>query len=473
MRALLIRWGLLLLGCLLPLLGGAQDARYEAVSRQLLAAFNTDNPLAMYALTSPAYQARMSAESFAAGTRKFRAQTGQWQSVQFRSEVADGLTYTAQFERQTQILFLQLDQQGLISRFNFKPVPVARTLKSYQVPSDNPLRDATDSLVERLVRPYIQQSHTAGLCLAVIGPGAVRRYSYGEVRRGSQQRPDPRTTIFEIGSVTKTFTALLLARQALRGRMKLLDSVNRYLPRRIPPLAYAGAPISLQTLANHTAGLPRLPANIYNGPVDPADPYRHYTQDSLFRFLRDYHPTVRPGSQFAYSNLGAGLLGSVLARQAGRSFEELILKDICRPLRLRDTYLELPETQLPRLAQGYNEKGEPTAVWHLAALQGSGAIKSTLQDMIRYTRAQLGQFRHPLTRAMRLTQQQTFRDSTNAMGLGWRIARQPTRTYWHHSGGTGGGRSFVGFDPGRQLGVVILSNAADDVTSIGQAILER
>lgn len=473
MRALLIRWGVLLLGGLLPLLGRAQDARYEAVSRQLLAAFNTGNPQAMYALTAPEYQARMSAASFAAGTRKFYAQTGPWQAVQFREEVADGLTYTAQFERQTQILFLQLDQQGRINRFNFKPVPLVRSLKSYQVPSDNPLRDATDSLVERLVRPYIQQGHTAGLCLAVIGPKAVRRYCYGEVRRGSRQLPDPRRTIFEIGSVTKTFTALLLARQTLRGRVALPDSVNRYLPRTIPPLAYAGAPITLETLANHTAGLPRLPANIYNGPIDPADPYRHYTPDSLLRFLRGYRPTVRPGTQFSYSNLGAGLLGSLLARQAGRSFEELIVKNICRPLRLRDTYLELPATQLPRLAQGYDEKGEPTAVWHLAALQGSGAIKSTLQDMIRYTRAQLGQFRHPLTRAMRLTQQETFRGPDNTMGLGWRIARQPTRTYWHHSGGTGGGRSFVGFDPGRQLGVVVLSNAAEDVTRIGQAILEH
>ncbi|RAK68268.1 hypothetical protein DLM85_09575 [Hymenobacter edaphi] len=466
-----------MLGCCLPAAARAQAqqlrARYDAVSQRLLAAFNTGDPLNLYALTAPAYQARMSAAAFAAGTRKFYVQTGAWETVQFREAQAEGLTYTARFERETEILFLQLDEQDRIVRFHFKPEPVVRTTKAGRVPTDNPLATGTDSLVERLVRPYIQQGHTAGLALAVIERGTVRCYSYGEVQRGSGRLPDPRTTIFEIGSVTKTFTALLLARQVLRGQMRLPDPVNRYLPDSLPTLAYQGSPITLLTLANHTSGLPRLPANIYQGSVDPADPYRHYGPDSLYRFLMRYRPAERPGSQFAYSNLGAGLLGHLLARQAHRSFAQLVRRRLCRPLDLPDTWLELPDAARPRLAQGYDEKGAPTAAWHLAALQGSGAVKSTLRDMVRYTRAQLGQVRTPLARAIELSHQETFRSPDHAMALGWRMARQPARTYWHHSGGTGGARSFVGFDVQHQRGVVVLANAAEDVTAIGQALLER
>jgi len=471
LRILLLCCGLLGAGQVMA----QQDARprYDAMSQQLVAAFNTEEPLALYALTSPAYQARMSAANFSTGTRKFYIQTGYWETVQFREQVPDGLTYTAKFERETAVLFLQLDETGKISRFNFKIIPFVSQPKTYRVPSNNPLRTAIDSLVEKLARPYMQQGPTAGLCLAVLDRGQVRRYSYGETQRGNGQLPDPNTTIFEIGSVTKTFTTLLLARQVVRGKMHLADPVSQYLPDSLPRLAYQAAPISLENLANHTSGLPRLPANIYVGKVDPADPYRHYTLDSLCHFLARYQLPVRPGSQFTYSNLGAGLLGCVLAQQAHRSFDQLIRTQISRPLHMPDTHVELTAQERTRFAQGYNEKGEPTTVWNLATLQGSGALKSTLRDMVRYTQAQLGQFRNPLAKAIALTHQETFRSPDNTLGLGWRIAQRPQHTYWHHSGGTGGGRSFVGFDRQRQLGVVILSNAAVDVTSMGQAILEQ
>lgn len=145
---------------------------------------------------------------------------------------------------------------------------------------------------------------------------------------------------------------------------------------------------------------------------------------------------------------------------------------IFEPLKMHSTKIKLNAKDNIQFAQGYNEKGEPTMPWELAALQGSGAIRSTLNDMIRYVMAQLELLNTPLDKAILLTHQVTFQSKENAIGLGWRIEKQKNHVYWYHSGGTGGFRSFVGFDKKRLFGVVILSNTAEDVTTIGQSILE-
>jgi len=446
---------------------------YDSVSYLVLDAYNTQDPRNIYSLTSPTYQSRMSPSSFTNGTKKFYIKVGKWEDLNFREQTDGGMAYTARFEREKQIFFLQLDEQGRILRFNFKPLPFVKSTKNDQVPSNNSMTSATDSLVEKLIRPYIQQGHTTGLCIAVIQNGKVHRYSYGEVKRGSNKLPDFQNTIFEIGSLTKTFTSLLLAREVTRKKMALNDPINKYLPLTIPKLQYHNAVITLLDLANHTSGFPRLPANIFLGNVNPSDPYRHYNEDSLYSFLKTYKPSVIPGTQFSYSNYGAGLLGSILSHNANRSFEQLVLEQICLPLKMNNTRIELREEDSTCFAQGYNENGEPTTTWDLASLQGSGAIKSTLNDMVRYTQAQLGQLHSSLKKTILLTHQVTFQSMDNTIGLGWRIAKQQDNIYWHHSGGTGGFRSFVGFDKKRHFGVVILSNTAEDVTSIGQAILEE
>lgn len=337
------------------------------------------------------------------------------------------------------------------------------------VPSDNPMASATDSLVEKIARPYIQQKHTVGLSIAVIQNDVVHRYNYGEVRRGSGQLPDPATTLFEIGSVTKTFTALLLAREVIAGRMRLKDPVSRYLPDSIPDLSYQGKAITLQQLSNHTSGFPRLPANIFGSITDRADPYLNYDENLLYSFLMTYRLTSEPGTNFLYSNYGAGLLGSLLARKTQRTFESLILEEICRPLKMNDTKITLSKKDSARFAQGYDEKGAPTAPWNFTALQGTGSIRSTLNDMITYILAQSGKRPAPpaLQKAMRLTQQKTFQNKDNAIGLGWLIEQKGDHIYRHHAGGTGGFRSFVGFEENGRFGVVILSNTSEDVAPLG------
>ncbi len=454
---------------------GAQNLKqvHDSVSVLLLHAFNTEDPLNTYVLTSSAYQKKMDVDKFSEGLKKFNLRSGKWKGLTFKEPKEDGFTYLADFENDKQILFLRVDEYGKILRFNFTPIPLKKMEKIYFIPSDNPMVNSIDSLVERLVRPYIQQENSTGLCIAIIEDRNVYKYCYGEVVKGGSQLPDPATSIFEIGSVTKTFTSLLLALQVVKKKISLKDPINKFLPSSIPTLKYEDVYIKLINLANHTSGLPRLPSNIFLGNVNPEDPYKHYNRDSLLSYLKLFSPTVKPGSQFSYSNYGAGLLGNILADISHRSFEQLVEEEICVPLQMKSTRISLNERAIPFLVQGYTAKGEVTSDWDLGSLQGSGAIKSTLNDMIRYTQAQLGQSPTNLKKALLLTHHLTFQDKDNAIGLGWRIEQGQARNYLHHSGGTGGFRSFVGFDKKRQIGVVILSNTAEDVTGIGEAFLKN
>lgn len=346
------------------------------------------------------------------------------------------------------------------------------TTKAEQADTDNPLLSVIDSLVESAVRPYIQQPHTAGLSVAVIRKNTVYRYNYGEVRKGSGMLPDPASTIYEIGSISKTFTALLLATEVIDGRMRLDDPVSGYLPDSIPDLHYEGHAVTLQHLSNHTSGLPRLPDDFFSGMINFADPYLHYDDARLYGFLMHYKPTVMPGTHYAYSNYGGGLLGNLLARRANRTYEELIADIICRPLGMDHTRITLGKADSAGIAPGYNEKGAPASPWHFTSMPGTGAIRSTLNDMISYTLAQMGRDAGPLAGAILLTQQITFQQGDLALGLGWHIGGTEDSRYWHHSGGTGGFRSFMAFDKNRDTGVVILSNSTEDVTGMGVGILK-
>jgi CubicO group peptidase (beta-lactamase class C family) len=447
----------------------AQDdkVQYDSVVYAIQQAVNAGLPEKIYAMTSGTFRAKMSAEQFEIGLKKFRAKTGEWKVIFLKNNDEKGWNYIAEFELSRQI---KLDKFKNIERMNFTAIPVTVVEKDCIIQSNNLLVDTLDQRVERLVRPYIQKGNTAGIVVAVINGGKIRRYSYGTTDKNKNELPDPNKTIFEIGSVTKTFTSLLLAQQVSKGRMRLNDPVSKYLPDSIPLLSFKGAPIQIVHLANHTSGLPRLPSNIFNGHVDPRNPYKHYVADSLYSFLIQFRPTVPPGTVFSYSNLGAGILGTILEEQYHMDFGHVVIKHICKPLGMLHTFVDIPKPLLTDFAQGYNENGIATIPWDLASLKGSGAIRSTLNDMIRFVQAQMNG-RSVLEKYVQQTHISTFCGPGQVMGLGWRIDTTGQQTYYHHSGGTGGFRSFIGLNIERQLAVVILSNAAEEVTKIGEGIL--
>jgi CubicO group peptidase (beta-lactamase class C family) len=287
--------------------------------------------------------------------------------------------------------------------------------------------------------------------------------------------PEGPRSIFEIGSITKTFTATLLADMAGEGIVALDDPVNRYLPKgaHVPS---RGRPVTLEDLASHRSGLPRLPQGMLPRALwhDRRDPYARWDDARLEGAIPRTRPRREPDRKFVYSNYGAGLLGHALALRAGTSYERLVLERMCRPLGLEDTWVSPPECARRRLATGHNRRGQPVPSWHLAALAGAGGLRSTAADLLTYLELHERRRSHPLSAAAAETRRSRIRRGDLSIGLGWLSLaprrRLPARVFLHE-GGTGGFRSFAGFAPEDGVAVVVLANQARPVGRLALRLL--
>ncbi|SNY65035.1 serine hydrolase domain-containing protein [Paractinoplanes atraurantiacus] len=258
--------------------------------------------------------------------------------------------------------------------------------------------------------------------------------------------------VFEIGSITKVFTALTLARMTVDGSVSLGEPLAGLLPSGASVPSRDGVQITLQHLATHTAGLPRLPTGMLKRlllhPNDP-DPYARCTTDMLLAALARTRLAAPPGKRFRYSNFGAGLLGLALARRAGTPYTQLVLEK---------TGLPQPDPSL--LVQGHTRRGRETPPWHLADLAGAGALHSTAADLLAFLRRQLDDPDDPAIHLTRSVKHQI--NPFTWVHLGWmgrRLhARLGSQTQLWHNGGTSGFTSFAGFDPEHRTAVVLLSS---------------
>jgi len=309
--------------------------------------------------------------------------------------------------------------------------------------------------------------------VGVISPEGRRIIAQGHLDK-DDARPLNGDTIFEIGSATKVFTSLLLADMVQRGEVALDDPVAKYLPPGVKMPERNGRSITLLDLATHTSGLPRLPTNMT--PKDPANPYADYSVEQLYQFLSAYQLTRDIGSQYEYSNLGGGLLGHVLARRAGMDYEMLVRSRICNPLGMSATRIALTPDMKARLAAGHDSALARVENWDLPTLAGAGALRSTANDLLTFLSANLGYTKSPLGAAMAAMLK--VRRPTGQPGLevalGWHILTTNGKEIVWHNGGTGGYRSFMGFDPKARTGVVVLSNAgtAAGVDDMGRHLLD-
>jgi serine-type D-Ala-D-Ala carboxypeptidase/endopeptidase len=273
-------------------------------------------------------------------------------------------------------------------------------------------------------------------------------------------------TVYEIGSITKTFTGTLLAQAVLAGRVTLDTPIAALLPGfRIP--SRNGKEITLGLLATQRSGLPRLPENME--PQDVDNPYADYDAAKLKAFLAGYELSRDPGAAYEYSNLGIGLLGYALAQKAQTNFAALVEADILKPLGMTMSGVALTDVMGAHLASGHGANGQPAKNWDIDALAGAGALRSTANDMLRYLKANMGREPSALPAAMQFAQAPRSEDRTMRIGLAWMTTENGI--VWH-SGGTGGYRSFVGFTADRRRGVVILTNTSVEVDDLGFATLD-
>jgi len=333
-------------------------------------------------------------------------------------------------------------------------------------PSDSEIRNI---LLDRIDK-YRQ---SVGIVVGIVDSAGRRSSAYGKFDAGDSRAVDGKT-IFEIGSITKVFTSLLLADMVERGEVALTDPVAKYLPPGVKIPERNGHQITFEDLSTHTSGLPRLPANL--DPKDPANPYADYSVEQLYEFLSGYQLTRDIGSQYEYSNLGGGLLGHVLARRAGMDYEKLVRTRICEPLGMHDTGIALSAEMKTRFSAGHNAALQRVAYWDLPTLAGAGALRSTADDLAIFLAANLGYVKSPLAPA--IGRMLAVRRPTGVpgleVGLGWHISGGQAGEIVWHNGGTGGFRSFVGFERKTGKGVVVLSNAETPagVDDIGRHLLD-
>jgi D-alanyl-D-alanine-carboxypeptidase/D-alanyl-D-alanine-endopeptidase len=303
------------------------------------------------------------------------------------------------------------------------------------------------------------EENGVSLVVGLIGPGGRRVVSYGKVDGN---------TLFEIGSVGKVFTALLLADMAVHDEVALGDPVAKYLPAGVTIPSRNGTAMTLADLATHTSGLPFMPDD---GAVTPA---------LIYRYLAHYQgpPSGSPG--WAYSNLGYWLLGEALSASGGQDFETLLRERILRPLRLKSTAFALSPALQARLAPGHDASLQPvppvSSMPRFAMMAAAGVkMVSTANDLLSFLAVALGDERSSLSPAMAAMLEMRRPTSTaehlSDQALGWRILGDRDHPLIFHDGGTFGYSSAVAWDPKQRVGVVVLSNQVGDVGDIARHLL--
>jgi serine-type D-Ala-D-Ala carboxypeptidase/endopeptidase len=352
----------------------------------------------------------------------------------------------------------------VFTRQNGGPVPTAMPTPT-PAPAMPPVAlDNLKPILDRELAPVLEHgllgkaSGGGGLVIGVMDHGQRRIFAYGTAK------PD---SIFEIGSITKTFTGLVLAQMVVQKKLTLDTPIRTLLPAGLVAKP-EGAEITLVDLATQHSGLPRMPDNFK--PQNSVNPYVDYHAAQLQEFIGRHGVSKRADTGFLYSNLGFGLLGYGLSLRAGVPYGQLVSSEITGPLHMSDTGVTLSPAQRSRLIQGYDTNFDPTGLWDLDAFAGAGAIKSTAADLLTYLDANL----HPdkyaagapadspastLPAAVALDHQvraNATGDAKVMIALAW-FFNQKTATY-AHSGGTGGYSSMATFNPGEDRAIVTLYN---------------
>ncbi|GAB4413722.1 MAG: hypothetical protein OHK0039_20910 [Bacteroidia bacterium] len=332
--------------------------------------------------------------------------------------------------------------------------------------TDNPRNSALDMQVHDLVTTYEQDLNTPGMVIGLLRNDSTFVYGYGERRVGSGEVPDAHT-FFEIGSITKVFTAIA-TQQWLDAQGLSVDApVGDYLPADLPTLEREGSEVTFRHLMTHSSGLAYMPGNM--GPrlyLDIDRAWARYDSSQLYDCLRKEEPAHRPGDRWMYSNLAVGTLGTILERNTGMAYGDLIATQICDPLGLGETRATLSASEMERMSDGHVGRKAIDLWTDLNALDGAGVLRSTAADLLHFARANLDLPASTLGAAMQSCQQEHFvgpsdQDSAIHMGLGWVILNpgDSLRQAWFHDGGTGGFESNLLVFPGTRRALVVLMNS--------------
>jgi D-alanyl-D-alanine-carboxypeptidase/D-alanyl-D-alanine-endopeptidase len=325
-----------------------------------------------------------------------------------------------------------------------------------------------NAVVQREGEAFINQPNQVGLSIGIVKNGQSSYYNFGTTEKGQAKLPTP-NTIYEIGSVSKTFASLLLAQAVVEKRVSLNDDIRKYLVGEYPNLTYAGQPIRLVHLANTTSALPdNLPDRTSVFQQAPPDSIpvridramRSYTTQNFYHDLHTVKPDTVPGVFARHSNVGAQLLADILASIYQLPYEKLVEQRIEKPLRMNHTVVA--ETPTALLAVGHDEKGTRMPSHSLGKLEPSGGLRYSAADMVKYLAHQLNE----TNKAVALSHQPTWGNlNEQAISLNWTADQTvDSKRRFHHTGGTFGFGSYCAFYPELGFGIVVLANESDRAT---------
>ncbi len=334
-----------------------------------------------------------------------------------------------------------------------------------------------DEDLEVMLRFLVEDGETPGIVVGLLeADGSTRILSYGS--GGPDAQPLGPRSVFEIGSITKTFTGTLLADMVARGEVALEDPVSKYLPDQVTVPSFEGQEITLLDLATHTSGIDDEAVRqilFQRGFAweNPQTPWANYTVEVLYTWLSEYELPREPGAGFEYSNLGMGLLGHALALAADTTLQGLMEERILDPLGMEMTGFALEGELAEWVTQGHRDQDRAPS-WALTeASAGAGGLRSNAEDLLSYLSTNVGQPDTDLEHAMRVAQEprRPAGIGQRRIGLGWSTTAVNGRTIVMKGGGTGGFAAEVAFDPERNIGVVILTNSTDFRDNLGQDLI--
>lgn len=319
----------------------------------------------------------------------------------------------------------------------------------------------TDAEVKSITEQRLLGDRT-GACfaVAVIDKTVSRAYVCADPKDANRISS---MTAFEIGSVSKTMTAALLADLILQGKASLDDPLSNYLPEGTVVPSFEGKPILIKHIVTHTSGLPVVPD--FGSVPNMENPYANIDEASLLKTLSTAKLQRAPGSQFEYSNYASMLLSSIIAKRAGTDFETLLQTRLFAPTGMKNSYINKKPADV-KAVQGHTPNNKTTPAWTFKTnAAGVGGVRATLDDMVSYVQAQLGKTESTISPALKITQEQVKTDTNTKMAMNWMLAPLDSHFVHLHEGGTGGFSAFTAFDLETKRGVVILSDTA--LTSVG------
>ncbi len=328
-------------------------------------------------------------------------------------------------------------------------------------PKDSGAEQAlVDRTFERLGKQFIKDGRTDGMSIAVVKDGKAHFYNFGTTTRGKVQ-PPTEDSVYEIGSISKIFTSLVLAHAVEEGRIGLQDDIRRYLPGDYPNLAWEGTPVRIVDLANTTSALPdNLPNPFPQGKIDPdkapfiaLEAMKGFQPDQVYEELKTAKLGARPGTKPRHSNLAADLLGRILEKVYGEPYETLLARYVEKPFGMASG------TGHGRAADevdGYNKRQVAMPRIYERAFLMAGGLRYSTADMAKFLAAELA----AADPASRLSQQPAWGDpDDSAVGLNWTLSKTiDSKPRLRMSGSTFGCSSYIEMYPAMDYGIILLAN---------------